>query len=72
MKIEPFNAGIAFKFGVSVRHDEAYNYDARQLKNMELYNWCLEQFGNRKFTKSFNTFYFNTEAQRNWFIMRWS
>ena len=72
MKLKLFDALLDFKFGVSVVHYDSYDYYATNLKNQELHNWCKQQFGGRNYTALFNTFYFSTEEQRNWFILRWS
>ena len=73
MKIQTFTAKIRFKFAVMVLYtDMTFDYNARQNKNKEIDNWCLEQFGEQNYRSSFNTFYLSTEEQRNWFILRWS
>lgn len=72
MKLQLFDALIDFKFGVSVVHHASYDYYARDSKNQELCEWCKQSFGRENYTASFNSFYFNTEADRNWFILRWS
>jgi hypothetical protein len=72
MKLELFDAGIEFKYGASVVHNnEILNYFDRRKVNQELDKWCEQQFG-KQFISTFNDFYFETEEQRNWFILRWS
>ena len=71
MKLALFDSLIEFKFGVSVVQYDSYDYYARESKNDELLKWCRQQFG-QNYTATFNTFYFKTEEQRNWFVLRWS
>jgi hypothetical protein len=70
MIIEIFDSGFMFefKFGAAVlrTHDEIRNTNQQE---MEL--WCKDQFGSQ-FTSLFNRFYFDNEADRIWFILRWS
>ena len=33
--------------------------------------WCHKIFGNN-FTSSTSAFYFKTDADRNWFVLKWS
>jgi hypothetical protein len=70
MKIEPFTARIEYKFGVSVY--EFKTEEEKEMFRMEARDWCVATFGRRNFTASFNTYYFMTEAQRTWFILKWS
>ena len=43
----------------------------KYIEDNELYKWCEQQFG-KQFISTFNDFYFETEEQRNWFLLRWS
>ncbi len=70
MKLELFSARI-FEFGVGIRYDLTTDYNARHSINQEVHNWCEQQFGSN-FASDANCFYFNTEEDRNWFILRWS
>ena len=43
----------------------------------DMYKWCVDNFGvsssrNRWFSRGFRSFLFKNEADRNWFLLRWS
>jgi hypothetical protein len=68
MKVELFDAYIEYKFGVSV-----YGFtdrEDRDNKTKKMIDWCDTMFSNYK--SSFSTFYFNTEQDRNWFLLKFS
>ena len=52
------------------------SYDIPYLKDhdpaMQMYNWCVEQFGKNNIRILYRTIYFNREEDYTWFILRWS
>ena len=57
-----FDALIETKYGVSV-YDTVGSHDDKR-------RWCKETFGNN-YNSSFGQYYFKTEADRAWFLLRW-
>jgi hypothetical protein len=77
VKFNCFTSGIDQKFGVTV-----YGFQSDDQKaqfESEVSKWCVSQFGyssNNPYIKtwkrSFDTFYFMSESQRSWFLLKWS
>lgn len=67
MEYTSFDALIKHKFAIGIHLSYHDNKDL----NAEMIDWCKKQFGIRNFTASFFTFYFNSENDRNYFILRW-
>jgi hypothetical protein len=69
MKIEPFDALIKEKYGVSV-----YDCDSDTTRDpiKEMRTWCSATFGVRTYKPSLSNFYFMNESDRLLFIMRWT
>ena len=39
---------------------------------MQMYNWCVEQFGQDNIGVLYRTIHFRREEDYTWFMMRWS
>ena len=39
---------------------------------IEMYNWCVKQFGQDNIRLLYRTLYFNREEDYTWFILRWT
>lgn len=70
VKFNVFQAFITHKFAVSVYGEIERDEKEKLLKQMR--DWCDTIFKLDTFTISFNCFYFNTEQQRTWFLLKWS
>ena len=53
---------VQFPYGVNF---------AQSIEFSHMTDWCVETFGRDNFAKGFRTYYFTTEEDRNWFILRW-
>lgn len=52
-----------------------YSYDIPYLRDhdpaMQMYNWCIEQFGEDNIRLWYRTIYFNREKDYTMFLLRW-
>lgn len=63
-----FDALTGWNYGLAIWRD----YDKVHIWEIdEMRLWCRASFGVESYCSSFTKFYFLTEQQRNWFIMRW-
>ena len=69
MKIEPFDALIKEKYGISV-----YDCDSNTTRDpiKEMRTWCINTFGEGNVRPSLTNFYFMNESDRLMFIMRYT
>jgi hypothetical protein len=59
---------VEFPFGYFNKND---------VSRSEIHDWCVENFSkedepHRWYTRGSTEYYFKTEEDRNWFILRWS
>ena len=67
--LSPFSSYTAHKPGITISVESGKLY-AEVLEPMA--TWCAESFKQCDYLNSGNYFYFAKEADRVWFIMRWS
>lgn len=75
MKLECQSGSEEFPYGVSIR-DYNFGSSINGISYEEVCMWCYEQFGYEYATNRYRiyltTWFFKHEADRTFFIMRWS
>jgi hypothetical protein len=68
LKFIVFEAGTKWQYAVRVSLE-----NGKSIPSAQMLKWCTNSFGKGAYSSDgYAVFYFLTEQQRTWFLLRWS